>query len=131
MGAANVTVTVTYRPTNNLLYISYQKEDGTELSRVEKTLETNAAFSEVSPEIEGYTPNMAVVEGVMSGDESEIYVVVYTPNTYTLHFNVGEGVYADAIIDNDSKLVEYDNFYSYNAAGLVGFLVGSVKSAVL
>lgn len=116
MGAANVTVTVTYRPTNNLLYISYQKEDGTELSRVEKTLETNAAFSEVSPEIEGYTPNMAVVEGVMSGDESEIYVVVYTPNTYKLHFNVGEGVYADAIIDNDSKLVEYDNFYSYNAA---------------
>lgn len=125
MGTGEVTVTVTYTPSANQLLILHLKPDGTELGRVTETLSTDAPYSYESPAYPGYTPDTPVVSGTMTGDQSETVIVYYTPNKYTLNFVYKENGFDAATMDQpDTKLVEYDNIYGYNAGenedGVVG-----------
>lgn len=113
MGAANVTVTVTYEPSVNILFVIYQRADGTIIDKVQYSMETDQQYSISVPDFEGYTTQTDVIEGKMQGDDSETVTVIYTPNNYTLTFN--KNGKDEASLDYSTKLVEYDKNFAYNA----------------
>lgn len=106
MSLGGETVTVTYKATDNQLNIYYLYADGSEAADpFNGTYETNAPYSITSPAITGYTANQTVISGTMSA-KGATYYVYYTPNRYTVTFDDGVGM--------TSRLVEYDNKYSYD-----------------
>ena len=53
----------------------------------------------------------------MDGDDTQTIIVTYTPKTYTITFNYKSGGFDEATLDGaNTRLVEYDNIYGYNAA---------------
>ena len=104
MPADDVTVTVVYTAIDYTLTINYEYEDGTEAadSYIDDEMNVGDNYSVTSPEISGYTPNQAVVSGIMPADDVTI-TVVYTALDYTLTLLVdpaGSGTVA-ALPDQD------------------------------
>ena len=126
-GTSTDTITVTYTAAPGEVIILLIKQDGTNAfdHHIEETLLTGQEKTFNIAEdysLTGYTPSVDSVTVYMDGD-SQTIIVYYIPNKHTVEF-VYEGGYneypagkfADAEFDSDkSKLVEYDNVYSYNA----------------
>lgn len=120
MPASNLEVTVTYKPTANQLNIFYfyknsaRYEDGTQVTvggnpiDVQTTYPTNDPYSATSPTVPGYSPDKAVVEGIM-GTKGVTEYVYYSPNSYTVTFHLN---YDDLVYG--TRQVQYDNLYSYD-----------------
>jgi len=115
MGAEAVTITVTYTPSKNKLIILYQKEsDGTLLQQYEQDTVTGETYTVNSPEIVGYETDTPVVTVTMEGEDTQTVIVKYTPKKYTITFD--KNGQSNATLDMpETKLVEYDNIYSFNA----------------
>ncbi len=124
MGAGNVTVTVTYSPSQNQLIIVYVKPNGVELAREIYTVETDAAYSYSAKTFTGYTADISLIEGTMSGSASVTKVVNCTPDKYGVTFNYHGGygnyeadAFAGATMEGENgRQVEFENIYGYNAA---------------
>ena len=116
MGAEAVTVTVKYMPSKNKLIILYQKEtDGTLLcDPYEKDTVSGQTYTVNSPEFEGYETDTPVVTVKMEGEDTQTIIINYTPKKFTVTFDKNDQ--NDATLDMpETKLVEYDNLYSFNA----------------
>ena len=107
----DLTVTVTYTATHNTLNILYILADGNvEYSRYTGTFATGATYSIPSPEIDGYSPDMAVVSGTMSASGATVYVY-YHHNTYTVTFDAAGGE-----CTTDAMTVMYHHMYGHDGA---------------
>jgi uncharacterized repeat protein (TIGR02543 family) len=83
MGAANVTVTVTYTANSYTLTIKYVDENGVTLaSDYVGTFAYGETYSVTSPVIDGYTTSQTVVTGTM-GAANKTVTVTYTKNAVT------------------------------------------------
>ncbi len=124
VGAGNITVTVTYTPSQNQLVIVYVKPSGVELTRKSYTVATDAAYSYTAETFTGYTAEASVIEGTMSGSASVTRIIKCYPDKYSITFNYQggygsyeEGAFAGATLEGaDGRQVEFENIYSYNAA---------------
>jgi hypothetical protein len=109
---ADRTVTVTYAPNDYTLSVSYRyKDDSQAATPVTRTYKYGETYSVVSPEIEGYTADKAVVAGTIRGDKSE--TDTYTTGEYMITYSVagedpifvrrgvGEAVEPAADVDTD------------------------------
>ena len=106
------TVTVTYTPDEYTLTVNYVMADGKDdLAPATHTEQVayNADYSVASPAVEGYTPDIATVEGTMDDVNGKTATVTYNPNPYmlTIHY-----VYAE---DNSEAAPDYVGEVSYNA----------------
>ena len=81
-------VTVTYSPVEYTLTINYVMSDGmSELAPaayVNEHVAYNTAYNVDSPDVTGYTPDIATVSGTMDDVNGKTITVTYTPNEYTL-----------------------------------------------
>ena len=81
MPANNVNVIVVYNANSYTLTIYYEFADGTQAAATyTASVAFGASYSVTSPTIEGYTPDPAVVTGVM-GASNAVYTVTYTANS--------------------------------------------------
>ena len=84
MGVEDVTVDVTYHINSYALTINYWYDDGTEAAPTHTdSIQYNAPYSVVSPEIIGYTPDIDTVAGTM-GVEDVTVDVTYHLNSYEI-----------------------------------------------
>ena len=71
-------------PSSHTLTVNYQYSDGTQAAEpVTQSLETGAEYKIPSPAIEGYTPNILEVSGIMP-DEDLSVEVTYSKEVYRL-----------------------------------------------
>ncbi len=125
-------VVVTYIPSSNEVIILLLKKDGTEaftaISDSLTTGETKTYNIAADYSLPGYTPDQESVTVTMDGD-SQTLIVYYIPNKYTVSFEYAYGAgeygefsehdFSSATLDySDTKLVEYENVYSYDAESL-------------
>lgn len=116
MDEDGVEVTVTYEPSSNMLIILYQKEDGTLLGQETVPTVTGGTYTVESPNYVGYETDTTSVTVTMDGEETQTVIVVYKAKKFTVTFDYTSGGFDSASLDGeDSKLVEYDNIYGYNA----------------
>ena len=92
------------------LTITYTTTSGAEAPKAyEATLNYNDEFSVTSPELEGHTPEQAVVSGTLTADAE--YTVAYNPNNYTLTIHYvkknGEAAAADYVNSEVPYLSEF------------------------
>ena len=81
---SDLVVTAQYTINSYLLTVYYVYEDGTTaMSPYTQTYAYGAAYSVTSPEIAGYTPDMAVVTGTMGAADAEV-TVTYTADAPTV-----------------------------------------------
>ncbi|HRU41880.1 MAG TPA: S-layer homology domain-containing protein, partial [Candidatus Diapherotrites archaeon] len=89
LGVSGNVINFYYSINSYKLTINYQHEDGTAAAAThEETLANGEAYSVTSPEITGYTPDQAVVAGVM-GTSDVTVTVTYTARTdiaYTVNY---------------------------------------------
>ncbi len=103
MGTEDVTIDVVYtaeapQPVYHTLTINYIDGEGNIVAPAfTGTYAEGEAYSVASPTVEGYTPNMAVVEGVM-GEGDVTLAVVYTRNEQP-HAGLLGDVNCDGIVD--------------------------------
>ena len=84
MGTSNVTVDVVYSINSYTLTINYLYADGNTAAPTHtETINYNASYNVVSPEITGYTPDIDIVAGTM-GVENVTVDVTYTINSYEI-----------------------------------------------
>ena len=87
MPAENVTVDVTYTINNYTLTINYKYADGSEAAETySQSYDFAAAYSIVSPTINGYTADILTVSGTMPANDLTVDVT-YSINSYTLTIN--------------------------------------------
>ena len=80
----DVNVTVTYSINSYTLTINYQYANGTEAAPTHtEPVNYNEGYAVTSPDITGYTPDIAVVSGTM-GTENVTVNVTYGINSYTI-----------------------------------------------
>ncbi|MBP3619545.1 MAG: InlB B-repeat-containing protein [Clostridia bacterium] len=79
----------------------------TPVASYEATLEYGATYSVISPEVEGYSPDIATVEGTIDLEDVEIDVT-YTANTYKLTFDLNDTEKSPA---DDLSQEEYEVVY--------------------
>ncbi len=119
MPLGGVTVTVTYTPSVGQVVVHYiNGKDNTQLfpSAVLDVAEGDN-YTVSSPTKEGYTADPTTVSGTKAGTATETFIVTYLPNTYTVTFDYQPEGLSGATLDGaDTKVVEYDNIYGYNAA---------------
>ncbi|MBO4562112.1 MAG: MucBP domain-containing protein [Clostridia bacterium] len=102
MGASNVNVTVTYTADSHTLTINYVFAEGGQAAQPHvETVLCGASYSVASPEIEGYTPDIAVVEGVM-GAEDVTVIVVYTADAPAILLGDVDG---NGVVDSADALM--------------------------
>jgi LPXTG-motif cell wall-anchored protein len=120
MPAGDLTVTVTYTANEYNLTVSYQFADGTEAApAVNKTLKFRDNYSVKSPDVEGYTPDLAVVAGSMPAKDVQV-VVTYVANNYNLTVNY---VYEDGTPAAPSHFatLDFGSDYSVDSPAIEGY----------
>ena len=142
IGTADVLVTVTYSEVSNRLTILYLYPDGSEIARVDRTLQEGAAFRELAPAVTGYIPGTATVNGepwadpscisgTMPADDSLMVLVYYKAEVYSinLEYRYDAGIsypkpngatlpydFSGAVLDgaSDQLFIQYGNIWGYN-----------------
>ena len=100
--------------------VEYQFPNGTEAApSVSEILKKGKSFSFTSPSIKGYTPDHAVISGIMDNTPLT-YKVVYTPNEYNLTIKY---LYEDGseALPPVSKKVAYKAAYNIPSPSIEGF----------
>lgn len=96
-------------PSSHTLTVNYQYSDGTQAAEpVTQPLETGAEYKIPSPAIEGYTPNILEVSGIMP-DEDLSVEVTYSRTLYLLNIQY-------LFEDGSQALPEYNHFYFHGSA---------------
>ena len=97
-------VTVTYTPDSFTLTVNYVMSDGTTApaAHTEQVVYLTA-YSVASPEVAGYTPDVATVTGTMDDVNGKTVTVTYTINTYTVTFLRPTAANADSLLDANSE----------------------------
>ncbi len=132
IGTEDVEATITYSIASYKLTVNYVYANGKAAAEsVTQTIPYGTAYSIVSPELVdkygnpvlGYTPSLAVVEGVMGNANKEIDVV-YGINTYTLtvHYTYADGT---AAADDYVANLEYGYAYNVKSAVVDGYTASS------
>lgn len=136
MGTEDITVTVVYSQQTNRLTILYLYPDGSEIARVDRTMPEGEAYQEFAPNVTGYVPNAATingetwldptcVSGIMPAGDSLLVIVYYKAETYSVDLEYrysGDTPYpldydlSGAVLDgaSDTIAVQYDNIWGYN-----------------
>ncbi|MBQ6265922.1 MAG: MucBP domain-containing protein, partial [Clostridia bacterium] len=131
MPAEDVAVTVTYTPNEYALDITYVMADGSEAPEAYSAQVTyNTAYSVASPELEGYTADIATVEGTMDDVNGKAVTVTYTPNTYTLTINyVDEN--GDPVTTAYEEEVAYNTTYSVTSPEVTNYHLANDDDEVI
>ena len=119
MPASNVIDTVVYRNDVHTLTIHYVYADNTTAhADYVSEYEFSEAYSVVSPNITGYTPNTATVSGTM-GTEDVTMTVTYTINSYQVNIHyVADGTTAP---EDYSQTYNYGVEYSVASPAVTGY----------
>ncbi len=117
---ADHTLTATWKAYTFKLTVHYQYADGTTAQpTVTQSHEYGASFEVITPEIVGYTPDIAVVSGNMGGGNRVVFVT-YTINIYTItvHYIGPEGdpLAADYVTEQ-----EYNSTYAITSPVIAGY----------
>ena len=131
MPAEDVAVTVTYTPNEYALDITYVMADGSEAPEAYSAQVTyNTAYSVASPELEGYTADIATVEGTMDDVNGKAVTVTYNPNTYTLTINyVDEN--GDPVATAYEEEVAYNTTYSVPSPAVTNYHLANDDDEVI
>ncbi len=123
MGDGNVEINVEYEATPNMLHIISIRSDRngvSEIARYSQSYDTDADYSVDAStfageaDVTGYSPDQSTISGTMTADGVTVYVY-FTPNSYTVTLNAGEGAALNANGDSTlTRAVQYSNFYSYD-----------------
>ena len=128
MGAADVTVDVTYDTNSYTLTINYKYVNGTEAATTHtETVKYGVAYSVTSPVLTGYTADQLVVEGTMNAADVTVNVT-YNINSYTLTINYK---YADGseAATTHTESVNYNAAYSVNSPAITGYTADQLTVA--
>ena len=119
MPASNVIDTVYYGTDIHTLTIHYVAEGTTAPNDYFGQIEFGESYSITSPAVTGYTPNTAVVAGIMGTQDVEV-TVTYTINNYLLTINYK---YADGsqAAEQHTSYVNYNANYSVNSPVITGY----------
>lgn len=117
---ADHTLTATWKAYTFKLTVYYRYADGTTAQpTVTQSHEYGASFEVITPEIVGYTPDIAVVSGNMGGGNRVVFVT-YTINIYTItvHYIGPEGdpLAADYVTEQ-----EYNSTYAITSPVIAGY----------
>ena len=109
--SGDTVIDIVYTPTSNTLSITYVIKDTSEVYDVySQKYDVGADYAVETPDIDGYTPDKDIVEGVMTADGITI-TVYYSPNTYTVTFNPDGGQ-----CNTVTKSVVYNSVYGYDGS---------------
>ncbi len=116
MDTEDLAVTIEYTPAAYDITVNYKYSTG-KLAKasVTESVTYGDSYSIVSPDLDGYTPSLAVVEGIMGGEDIEVDVI-YGLNTHTLTVNY---VYADGTVAAEAFVAEFEFGYEYNVKSAV------------
>ena len=117
------TVTVKYSPVDCALTVNYEMTDGhSELAPAQhrEQVAYNADYSVTSPDVTGYTPDIATVSGTMDDATGKTATVKYSPVpcTLTIHYVYADGT--EAAPDATSQ-VAYNAGYSVPSPEITGY----------
>lgn len=105
---------VYYTQISGKLNIQYVFKNGTQAADpYSRDITVNDQYEITSPGITGYTPNVSVVSGTVTGEQAENginVVVTYSPNQYTVTLDPGDG----ASVEFTERTVEFGNIYNYD-----------------
>lgn len=94
------------------LHIEYDTADsGVSLPDVDMTLKKYEQYNVPSPEVKGYVPDIAVVEGTITEDIS--YTVTYSRGNYSITYVTNGGVWKDSLLNAEGKLISDYTSYEY------------------
>ena len=115
---ADTTIDVYYTPNDGMLTVFYIYTDSNAevCDRLIKPLATDETYTVTAaeiPTVNGYTPDKTEVTVTMPASGGVMVYIYYTPNTYTVVFDAGEGTLADG---EESKTVVFNNIYGYDPA---------------
>ena len=119
MPESDVNVSATFEPDTFTLTINYMIDGSAEAPATYETrLAYGTDYSVTSPDVTGYTPNMATVTGTM-GNGNVVLTVTYNVNSYnlTIHY-VAEGTTAPV---DYSESYSYGTSYSVTSPAVTGY----------
>ena len=106
----NLEITVTYSPVNCKITVEYVYSDGRVIDSVSSEISFGEAYEIVSPTIQGYSPDKAVISGVAES-ENLSFKVVYSVKKYTLTIKYvhtdGTQAAAPHVMKNMDYMAEY------------------------
>ena len=118
--------TVTYSPVEYALNITYVMADGNDAVKpadvVNSMYAYNTAFNVTSPDVTGYTPDIAAVSGTMD-ENGYSATVTYTPNDYALNITyvMSDGNNDVKPADVVNQMVTYNTAYSVTSPDVTGY----------
>jgi len=80
-----------YKLTINYVYLNGTPSDASDIPSYSTYVDFEGEYSVTTQEIAGYTPDKLVVSGTM-GAEDIVETVTFSPNSYTIEFNLNNGV---------------------------------------
>ena len=123
MDKEDIEATITYTQGNSITVNYKYADDSIAYESVTKTFAYGTEYSIASPEIEGYTPSLSVVEGIIG--EADITVdVIYEPNkhTVTVFYVYADGTAAAAPY---VAALDFGSVYNIKSADVAGYTASS------